>query len=360
MKTAESTADMTAIQRRKIQTQLLQWFKKTARDLPWRRTRDPYAIWISEIMLQQTQVATAIPYYHRFLKSFPTVRHLARADLSSVLKAWEGLGYYSRARNLHRAAQEVVSQFGGEIPDAPDDLLRLPGIGRYTAGAILSIAFNQNAPILDGNVKRVLSRLFAISGNPSKTEKRLWSISGSLLPEGKANAFNQALMELGATLCTPRDPRCLLCPIGNLCRAYALGKPERYPARVVRKPIPHVHGVGGVIQRDGKVLLVRRPPRGLLGGLWEFPNIETENKERLKQALQNYLRRGGIVGVKIGKRIGVFEQTFSHFRLTLHIYSCETTDGKGNGKWFPVKTLDHLAMSRIHRRIADSISDSSS
>src|SRR4030042_336521 len=193
-------------QKGKIQTQLLQWFKKKGRDLPWRKTRDPYAIWVSEIMLQQTQVAMVIPYYQRFLKSFPTIRHLAKTDLSKVLKVWEGLGYYSRARNLHRASQIVLNHFHGRIPDTLKDLLSLPGIGRSTAGAILSFAFHKDAPILDGNAKRVLSRLFAVLGSPGgrKTEQLFWEISESLIPKGYSNPFNQALMDLGSIICTPK------------------------------------------------------------------------------------------------------------------------------------------------------------
>ncbi len=205
------TSPMPSIsQTEKIQKRLLAWFKKNGRDLPWRKTRDPYAIWISEIMLQQTQVPTVIPYYQKFLKTFPTVRRLAKADLSKVLSIWEGLGYYSRARNLHKASRVILDRFNGKIPDTLDDLLGLPGIGRYTAGAILSIAYNREAAILDGNVKRVLSRLFAVSGNPadSKTEKLLWQISESLVPQGHASSFNQALMDLGAMVCTPKDPQC--------------------------------------------------------------------------------------------------------------------------------------------------------
>ena len=199
----------------KIQSKLLQWFKKSKRDLPWRKTRDPYAIWVSEIMLQQTQVVTVIPYYQKFLKSFPTLHHLAKANLSTVLKVWEGLGYYSRARNLHRASQIVLIRFHGKIPDTLKDLLTLPGIGRSTAGAILSFVFHKEAPILDGNAKRVLSRLFAVSESPDKrkTEQLLWKISESLIPKGFSNPFNQALMDLGSMICTPKDPQCHQCPL---------------------------------------------------------------------------------------------------------------------------------------------------
>jgi len=258
--------------KKKIQSRLLQWFKKNQRDLPWRKTKDPYAIWVSEIMLQQTQVATAIPYYEKFLETFPTVPRLANANLSEVLKIWEGLGYYSRARNLHRASRIISNHFGGKIPDNLKDLLGLPGVGRYTAGAILSIAFNQEAPILDGNVKRVLSRLLAMAGTSRKTEKTLWKYSASLIPEGQAGSFNQALMELGATLCRPKDPLCLRCPLKKLCEGYRLRKQEQFPSKPAKKRIPRIEAVGAVISKNGKVLLKQRPPKGLLGGLWEFPN----------------------------------------------------------------------------------------
>ena len=249
--------------KRRLQQNLLRWFEKNARDLPWRRTKDPYAIWVSEIMLQQTQVDTVIPYYKRFLKTFPTVRRLAKADLAEVLSIWEGLGYYSRARNLHQASREIVSRFKGRIPETLDDLLSLPGIGRYTAGAILSIAFNKEVPILDGNVKRVLSRVFAISGNPSKgnTQALLWQLSESLIPKGHAGSFNQALMDLGAMICTPKDPQCSDCPLRRVCKGKESGDPERFPSRVIKRAIPSVDAVSAVIQKAERFYFVRGRPK---------------------------------------------------------------------------------------------------
>jgi len=347
--------------RKKIQRKLLDWFHKHGRDLPWRRTRDPYAIWISEIMLQQTQVDTVIPYYQRFLKSFPTVRRLAEADLSKVLKAWEGLGYYSRARNLHRASQVLSSHLKGKIPDTIEGLLNIPGIGRYTAGAILSIAYNKEAPILDGNVKRVLARLFAISGDirEKETGQTLWTLSESLIPQGYAGSFNQALMDLGAMVCTPRNPLCLRCPLQRLCKAKAQGKPERYPLKAAKKRIPRVDAFSVLIERNGKLLVRQRPPEGLLGGLWEFPNWKTEDKRglRSKLRLRNHIKKELGVNVKVKESIGTFQQTFSHFKLTLHVFQCESSnlDKNRGGKWIPIQNLDQLAMSRIHRRIAEMV-----
>jgi len=340
----------------KVQTRLLRWFKKNERNLPWRETRDPYAIWVSEIMLQQTQVPTVMPYYERFLKAFPTVQHLARADLFKVLKTWEGLGYYSRARNLHHAAQIISEHLRGKMPDTLQGLLALPGIGRYTAGAILSIAYNKEAPILDGNVKRVLSRVFAISGDPrqGQTEQLLWETSESLIPQGRASAFNQALMDLGAMVCTPRDPRCLLCPLRDLCKARATGIPEDYPSRVVKKKIPHIEAVAAVIRKDRKVLLQHRPPKGLLGGLWEFPNWRSEENGRLLR-LRNRIRKEIGMNVEVRESIGTFKQTFTHFKLTLHVFNCEAIDDRGKGKWVSIKNLDQFALPRMHRRIAEAI-----
>ncbi len=341
----------------RIQKRLLNWFEQNGRDLPWRKNRDPYAIWISEIMLQQTQVATVIPYYQRFLKSFPTIRHLAKSDLSKVLKIWEGLGYYSRARNLHRASKIILNHFKGKIPDHLTDLLNLPGIGKYTAGAILSIAYNKEAPILDGNVKRVLSRLFTVSEDPKKAEGLLWKISESLIPKGRSNSFNQAIMDLGAVICAPKDPLCHRCPLHPYCKAKASGNPERYPSRGVKKRIPHIEAISGVILRNGEVLLHQRPPEGLLGGLWEFPNWRSEENGRLRLRLRNHIKKEMGMNVEVKGSIGTFKQTFTHFKLTLHVFNCEAIDGRGKGKWLAIRNLHLLPMSRVHRRIANSISN---
>jgi A/G-specific adenine glycosylase len=342
----------------KIQSKLLRWFEKNKRDLPWRKTRDPYAIWVSEIMLQQTQVATVIPYYQRFLKSFPTLRHLARSDLSRVLKVWEGIGYYSRARNLHRASQIVLNHFHGEIPNTLKDLLSLPGIGRSTAGAILSFAFDKEAPILDGNARRVLSRLFAVSGSRGRrAEQLLWKISESLIPRGHSNPFNQALMDIGSMLCTPKDPQCLSCPLRDLCKGKTSGEPERFPTKSIKKKIPHIEAIAAVIQQNGKVLLKQRPPKGLLGGLWDFPNWRTEGEGRLRLRLRKHIQKEMGMNVEVKEPVGIFKQTFSHFKLTLQVFHCQPLDGRGREKWVPIRNLHLLPMSRIHRRIAEMINE---
>jgi A/G-specific adenine glycosylase len=302
-------------------------------------------------------VETVIPYYRRFLKTFPTVHQLARADLTNVLKIWEGLGYYSRARNLRKAAQNIVSQRKGTIPDTIEDLLKVPGIGRYTAGAILSIAFNREVPVLDGNIKRVLSRLFALSHPPGirKTEDLLWEISASLIPKGRAGDFNQALMELGATTCTPKVPRCRVCPLGALCKAGANGNPEQYPVPREKKKIPHRKGAALILQRGSKVLLTRRPSTGLLGGLWEFPNVT--HGEKTNPETETITRVVAKLGLHVKSKVpfGTFKQPFSHFKLTLSVYRVTFSGKTGKGLWVPIRKLSSHPMSRIHRRIADSL-----
>ena len=343
----------------RIQKKLLVWFGRNGRELPWRKTRDPYAIWVSEIMLQQTQVPTVIPYYQKFIRVFPTVRRLAKADLSKVLSIWEGLGYYSRARNLHKASRVILDRFHGKIPDALSDLLSLPGIGRYTAGAILSIAFDKEAPILDGNVKRVLSRLFAVSGSPvkGKTEDLLWNYSESLIPRGHASAFNQALMDLGATICTPKDPQCARCPLRRLCTGYESGDPGRFPSRGVKRAIPSMEAVSAVIQKDGQVLLRQRPAKGLLGGLWEFPDWRVDHREDSELKLLRFVKNELGIRVKAEEFLGSFKHTYSHFKLALHVYLCQAAGSNNVGTWVPLRNLRLFPMSRLHRRIAQTIQE---
>ena len=269
------------------------------------------------------------------------------------------MGYCSRARNLYRAARVVLSRFRAKIPESLQDLLSLPGIGRSTAGAILSIAYNQEVPILDGNLKRVLSRFFAISGDPSKggTQERLWHHSESLLPRKQTNPFNQALKDLGTTVCMPKEPLCSLCPLRSLCKAKAYGHPEKYPTRAKRKKVPYVDGVSGVIVRDGKVLLHQRPPKGFSGGLWEFPNRKIEERKNLRTDLRKWIKDETHLQVTVEGRMGTFEQTYSHFKLTLYVYPCQVLGGTkaDMGRWVAIRNLPHFPMSRIYRRIAQAI-----
>ncbi|OUM86075.1 MAG: A/G-specific adenine glycosylase [Bacillus thermozeamaize] len=261
-----------------LQAELLAWFRRRHRNLPWRRERDPYRIWVSEVMLQQTRVDTVIPYYERFIRLFPTLEDLARADEAEVLKAWEGLGYYSRARNLLQGVREVCERYGGQVPDTIEEMLSIKGIGPYTAGAILSIAYGKPVPAVDGNVMRVISRLFSIQEDIAKasTRKRIEELVQRLIPPDASSHFNQGLMELGALVCLPRSPACEDCPLQALCQAYRDGNQETLPVKAQKKPPRPVGLAAAVLWWDGKVLIRRRPHEGLLAGLWEFPNVVWE------------------------------------------------------------------------------------
>ncbi len=285
---------------------LLAWYLRARRDLPWRRTRDPYRIWVSEAMLQQTTVAAVIPYWRRFLRTFPTVRALARAREDQVLALWSGLGYYSRARNLLRAAREVVSRHGGRFPRDLEAAIALPGVGRYTAGAVLSIAYGVPVPVVDGNVARVLARVFLVRGDPKRPSnaRRLWRIAESLMPHAGAGLWNQALMELGATVCAPVAPACPSCPLRRSCRARAEGLEDRVPAPAARPRSVAVEETAALVRRDGAVLLSRHPSPGLLGGLWDLPSGPSRtlaNRFRLGRELARV--RHSILNRRILRRV---------------------------------------------------------
>ncbi len=339
-----------------IRRSLLRWYRGNGRDLPWRRTSDPYCILIAEFMLQQTQVETVIPYYHRFLSRFPNVQTLAAATQSDILKSWEGLGYYARARNLHRSAKQIVERFGGCVPEAYDNLSSLPGFGPYTTAAVLSIAFNADHAVVDGNVKRVLCRIFGIS---ESVEKELWGLAESLLPSGKAGAFNQALMELGATVCRPKSPDCTHCPLTRNCVAFRSGNPVSFPRKQNRKIRPHHTSGVGIVWRRGKVLIARRPEDGLLGGLWEFPSARQKARESLKSCCLRAIREATGVEAEIKSRFRKIKQAFTHFSVTMHAFQCTYQRGRTRPlgcedvRWVLPEELAEYAFSRSGRKLAD-------
>ena len=306
---------------RELQRALLGWYGVHARDLPWRRTRDPYALWVSEVMLQQTRSSVVAGYWGRFLERFPTLPALAAAPLDDVLAAWRGLGYYARARNLKAAAEAVVERHGGTLPGSTDALRLLPGFGRYTTGAVASIAFGLPEPVVDGNVARVLSRLFAVSGVPGEParERTLWMLAGRLVPADRPGDWNQALMELGATVCHAVRPGCLLCPLRSRCRALSSGTVSRFPAprpRPARRPL---RLAAAVVLRNGRLLLGRRPPRGLFGGLWELPSCEVPpgaDRAAVEEALAETLGPG----TRVLRAVGDVERTLTHRALTLSLF----------------------------------------
>lgn len=343
---------------------LLSWYDHAAADLPWRRTSDPYAIWLSEIMLQQTQVETVIPYYQRFLTQFPTVTHLADAPLEQVLKQWEGLGYYSRARNLHRAAQVVAHDLGGTFPTTADGLQQLPGIGRYTAGAIASIAFGQVAPVLDGNVIRVFARLTDLEADVTQTDTKahLWQLAENWLPAARTGDYNQALMELGRTICKPRNPLCESCPVQRHCRAYAQGTQADRPVKAKRAATPHYDVAAGMIWNErGRLLIAQRPLDGLLGGLWEFPGGKQEADETLEDCLKRELQEELAIQVEVGELFTVVRHAFTHFKITLHAFTCRYVSGPPQAigvrdfAWVNPTDLEQYSFGKADREIIQAL-----
>ena len=345
-----------------LRSGLLEWYSIQGRDLPWRRSRDPYAIWVSEIMLQQTQVKTVIPYYDRWLAQFPTLQTLASADQQQVLKLWQGLGYYARARNLHRAAQDIVSQHHGVFPTDLPTAVSLPGIGRTTAGGILSAAFDQPTPILDGNVKRVLARLVALSVPTSKAIAQLWQLSIALLDPAHPRDFNQAWMDLGATVCLPRSPLCDRCPWQPHCCAYHQGIQTEIPMTETRAPIPRkMIGVAVIWNDAGQILIDRRKPNGLLGGLWEFPGGKVELGETIPDCIQREIQEELGIEIEVGDRLIVIDHTYSHFHVTLNVHHCKHLSGEPQAiecdeiRWVELADLDSYPFPKANLQIIEAL-----
>lgn len=343
-----------------VRRRLVEWFHCQKRDLPWRRDRDPYKIWVSEVMLQQTRVETVLPYYLRFVERFPTVEALAAAEEADVLKLWEGLGYYSRARNLLRGARQVMEEFGGVLPDDPEQLARIKGIGPYTAGAILSIAYGRPVPAVDGNVLRVLSRLLLVEEDIQKPgNRRLFTeLAAQLVCPDDPSAFNQGLMELGALVCTPRAPKCLLCPVREDCRAYAAGRERELPIKGKRKAIPTVDMVAAVVRRGATVYVYRRPEGGLLGGLWAFPDGERHAHEAWEAAVERILRERYGLAVAVGGPLLDVVHTFSHCRWNLRVFHCVWRAGDGTapeGRWIEEGELETLVFPVSHKKIVTTL-----
>lgn len=297
----------------KFQNDLIRWFLTEKRHLPWRENKDPYQVWVSEIMLQQTKVDTVIPYFERFITKFPTLHDLARADEQEVLKAWEGLGYYSRARNLQNAVREVVASYGGEVPDHPEQLGALKGVGPYTKGAILSIAFDAPEPAVDGNVMRVLSRILLIEDNIAlpRTRKLVEGAVRELISEQDPSSFNQGLMELGALICTPKSPSCLLCPVQEHCQAFALGRQTELPVKAKSKRQPVRKYLSFLLEDEqGNVLIEQRPENGLLASLWQFPMAATEQVDPPLAA--EWIKQQYGIEVELTGQIDQIRHVFSH------------------------------------------------
>lgn len=351
---------------------LLNWFSQSARDLPWRRTRDPYAIWVSEIMLQQTQVKTVIPYWERWMRELPAVESLAKASPSRIHKLWEGLGYYTRVRNMQKAAQKITAEYGGKFPRGYDDILALPGIGRYTTGAISSIAFNEPRPILDGNVIRVLTRVFGIAENPREkaTNEKLWQLAEELVVtaatlrssdagSNRCSHLNQSLMELGALICTPRNPNCPACPLHAECAAFKTGRVERIPNLVPRANVTSRHFVAFVIEHRGR-FLVRQRPEGIVNAhLWEFPNIEIKETAKPTNAARRLLG----FSPKSLELLCTIKHSITRYRITstacrVTLNSAEAKRAARLGRWVSLPQARRLAFTSAHGKILRQVSKS--
>ena len=344
-----------------LHDKLLGWYRAYGRDLPWRRSKDPYAIWISEIMLQQTRVETVIPYYFRWMERFPEIRSLACATTDEVLSLWEGLGYYRRAHNLRKAARMILEEFHASIPNQIDDLKRLPGVGAYTAAAIAALAFNVDTLALDGNLRRVIARIIDLEVDPRRRQgdRHIREWAAKVMPSGQAGDFNQALMDLGATVCTPRKPQCSVCPLKLDCLAYARGTQlERpIPRPGVRVPLYQVSAA--VIQREDAVLIGRRPEGKLLGGLWEFPGGKQDPGESMEACLRREIQEELGVDIQVGDHFGTFPHAYTHFKVNVHAYRCVILSAEPEARehdqlyWAALTDLEKYPMGKVDRLIAN-------
>jgi A/G-specific adenine glycosylase len=353
---------LTALRRR-----LLAWFDRSRRDLPWRRDRDPYRIWVSEVMLQQTTVAAIVPRFERFLKRFPSLRDLADADEQDVLKEWEGLGYYRRARDLHKAARRLAEAHGGALPDDPAVWAELPGVGRYILGAVLSQAFDRRLPIVEANSKRVLCRLFGERGDPASgpVSAWLWRAAERLLPRKRAGDFNQALMELGALICTPAAPRCGACPAAAVCTANREGLQDVIPTKSPPPEVVAVPEVAVVVRKGARVLLARRPETGRWANMWEFPHTTVEGKERHERAARRLLKSGLGIEADLGGEVLIVRHAVTRFRITMVCLEAIYRSGTlapthyREARWLRPQELAAYPVSVPQRQLAEEVARAS-
>jgi A/G-specific adenine glycosylase len=340
---------------------LLRWYRRRSRALPWRKSGAPYNVWLSEVMLQQTQIETVIPYYQRFLRQFPTVEHLASAPLERVLELWSGLGYYRRARNLHRAAQEIVEKHGGQFPNQIMLARSLPGVGEYTARAVLSIAYNQPFAVLDGNVARVMARFLALRGSlpQPRFRRTIEENLASLLSRRSPGNFNQAMMELGQTVCLPRSPQCSLCPLRHWCRGFQSDQPENYPEPRPRRPAEKWHMAAAVLYKNQQVLLSKGLEEGILDDLWNFPSALGQSSNEALLLLEEKLRT--LLGI-----VPLLERTAHQLRhnityrsIQVHVYKgyLSRRTAKDGFRWFQPRSVEQAAVSQLARKIAKEIGD---
>jgi A/G-specific adenine glycosylase len=337
-----------------IAQKLLKWFQANKRSLPWRKTNDPYAIWVSEVMLQQTQVNTVIPYYERFLKKFPSIESLAKSDPDHVLKCWEGLGYYARALNLQKASQIVLNQFSGQVPSDPVLFRQLPGVGDYINAAVQSIAFGHRLAVVDGNVRRVLSRLFEMTEtvNDNKYAKKFADQAQRLICNQFPGNYNQSIMELGALICTPKKPQCVRCPLSNHCQAFFHDTISIFPMRKKSPVIPTENWVAAIIQKDNKYLLTQRKPGGFLGGLWEFPGGKMDTFETKQNACLRHIKEQLQISIHIKNHVTQIKHAYTHFKQNMDAFLCQyhsgtiVLNGPADYKWIGWSEINQFALPK--------------
>jgi len=341
-----------------LQHALIEWYLANHRDLPWRKTKDPYQIWVSEVMLQQTQVNTVIPYYHKFLRRFPDISPLGRANAQQVLKVWEGMGYYARARNLRSAAAIVLDQYRGVVPQSWQEFRKLPGVGDYIAAAVLSIAFDLPYPVVDGNVKRVLSRLFVMQAavNASSSNKIYRSAAADILDHSRPGTFNQAMMELGAVVCRPQKPLCRVCPLQNQCLALQSNRTLEFPQKLTKSPVPLHRIAVGVVFKKGRVLITQRRDDGLLGGMWEFPGGKIRDGEKPEAACIREIQEEVNLAVRIDAHLGQVKHAYTHFKILMDVFCCAYTRGRValNGpvdyRWIALDELEAYPLPKANHK----------
>ncbi|MBI2645915.1 MAG: A/G-specific adenine glycosylase [Deltaproteobacteria bacterium] len=336
---------------------LLNWYRKKARKLPWRESQDPYRIWLSEVMLQQTQVDTVIPYYERWLKKYPTLEKVAQASEDEILKLWEGLGYYARARNFHKACQEVVQRYKGKVPSNSDQFSALKGVGPYTLAAVQSIVFQKPLAAIDGNIKRIVSRLLRIDEPPSKALEHIGSFLKKNMSLKNPGDFNQALMDIGATICLPKNPKCLLCPISSDCEAFQFKQAHFYPISEEKNPRPHYRAAVGVVWRGDKLLISKRKSEGFLGGLWEFPGGKIKQGESAKLCVEREVKEEVGVEVEAIHSVGVVKHDYTHFSIEMEGFLCRYLKGSpqtldcADWKWISFPELKKFAFPTANRKL---------
>ncbi len=343
---------------RNISNSLIEWYSNNKRDLPWRKSKNIYSVWLSEIMLQQTQVDTVKPFYNNWINQYPSIASVAKTNEENLLKIWEGLGYYNRCRNFHKASRLVMDNYNGNIPIVHSDFIKLPGVGPYISAAVLSISKGKPLPAVDVNIKRVLSRILRLKKDSKRNLKYMLSTIEKWMKHNNPGDINEALMDLGATVCRPNQAQCHICPLSKNCNGYLSGNPEKYPQKVIKKSIPHFSVVTCLLWRDDRFLIMKRDKKNHLGGLWEFPGGKIKENEQMDYALRRELKEECGISINIGKKIGKVKHKYSHFSIDLYAYHCTTKNGSSIKTdqpylWVEPEDIDQYPFPKANHKLFD-------